>query len=363
MITNNSGSGAYNSTLNNCQVLNNKGGEGAGANNCILSNCFLSGNATGIEGLGGGAFQCTLNNCVLSGNSAPSGGGALASVLNNCLVINNTAYNAYSGQGSASWGGGVDDCIANNCTIAFNTVVNPPNPIGARAYGGGAVESELNNCIVQFNSIAPYPYGYNEYNYNYYLGTITNCCTSPLLYDGTGNFTSNPIFVNSAGGDYHLQTNSPCIDAGNNVYVTISSDLDGRPRIINRIVDIGAYEFQGPFNTWLQQFGLPTNGAADFIDTDGDGMNNYQEWIAGTNPTNAASVLELASPSQSISGISVTWQSVSTETYYLQSSTNLSAQPAFTFSQSNIVGKAGSTSYTDTTATNGGPYFYRVGVQ
>jgi hypothetical protein len=51
---------------------------------------------------------------------------------------------------------------------------------------------------------------------------------------------------------------------------------------------------------------------------------------------------------------------VKTRTYYLLSSTNL---PVFTPIQSNLVGQAGSTSYTDTTATNGGPYFFRVGVQ
>ena len=82
-------------------------------------------------------------------------------------------------------------------------------------------------------------------------------------------------------------------------------------------------------------------------------MNNYAEWKAGTNPTNAASVLAFQSPvTTNITGITVTWQSVSGVTYIAES-TNF---PAFTSIQSNIVGQAGSTSYTDTTATNGGPY-------
>ena len=66
-------------------------------------------------------------------------------------------------------------------------------------------------------------------------------------------------------------------------------------------MDIGAYEFQGAgmgeFTGWLQQYGLATDGSARHCSTtDCDGLNNWQEWIAGTVPTNALSVLKLLSP-------------------------------------------------------------------
>jgi hypothetical protein len=187
------------------------------------------------------------------------------------------------------------------------------------------------------------------------------------LPSGSSDITNAPLFVNQAGGNFRLQTNSPCINAGKNFYATNSTDLDGRPRIVGGTVDIGAYEFQGTgmgeFIGWLQQYGLPTSGSADYTDLDGDGMNNWQEWKTGTNPTNAASFLQILSTSNNVSGTTVTWQSVSGITYFLQSSTNLGGQPAFSTIQSNIVGQVGTTSYTDTTATNGGSHFYRVGVQ
>ena len=45
-------------------------------------------------------------------------------------------------------------------------------------------------------------------------------------------------------GDLRLRPNSPAIDAGDNAAVSskVTTDLDGRPRIINGAVDMGAYE-------------------------------------------------------------------------------------------------------------------------
>jgi len=50
--------------------------------------------------------------------------------------------------------------------------------------------------------------------------------------------------VDQTVGDFRLTADSPCINAGNNSFISSPTDLDGNPRIRDGIVDIGAYEFQ-----------------------------------------------------------------------------------------------------------------------
>jgi hypothetical protein len=334
-----------NASLVNCILIGNTSGySGGGVFSGTLTQCVLASNAVvGGRGWGGGAWSSTLRNCVLTGNNGYEGGGAASSRLNNCLLVQNTA----------TYGGGAFSSTLNNCTIVSNSATYNGGGIA-----GGSADAFATNCIVYYNS-APS-------SSNWSVGNLAFSCTQPLP-GGTGNFTNEPVFTSLAAGDFHPQSNSPCINAGWNPAVSSTTDLDGKPRVVGGTVDIGAYEFQSPSSllsyAWALQYGLPTDGSADFLDSDGDGMSNWQEWIAGSNPTNATSALIMSSPVTNAVGLQISWQSANGKLYYLQRATNLAASPAFSSIRSNIYGRIGTTIFIDNSATNPGPYFYRVGVQ
>jgi len=340
------GGGVCFGVLNNCTLNRNTANFGGGAYNCALSRCILGGNSASS---GGGTYYGTLDYCILANGSALSGGGAYTGTLNNCALTGNSI------SGYAPYGGGAYNCILNSCTVSGNSAT------GTWPYAGGAYSGTANNCILFFNA------GSNGANFFPDQSIVTYSCTTPNP-GGVGNITGPPLFVDFPAGNLRLQTNSPCINSGNNAGVSGPTDLDDKLRVVNGTVDMGAYEFQGIGSiisyAWLQQYGLPTDGSADFTDFDGDGLNNWQEWVAGTNPTNAPPPMRitLATRTDNPAAFTLTWESESTRMYYVQRSEDL-GQPAFPTIQDNIVGQAGTTSYTDTNAVGPGPFFYRVGVK
>ncbi len=355
--------------VSNCVIINCSAVSGGGAASATstgnspdfgggtLVNCLLTNNqATGLPGFppvganGGAAKNCRLINCTLAGNGryanspgAVVGGGAFACVLQNCLLVGNTTTNSFS-QGP---GGAAAYSVLTDCTVAQNS----------GGPGAGVYSCWLTNCIVYDNQ------GENHAADNF----VAYSCTTPMPTDGVGNITNAPLFVDVTNGNFHLQAGSPCINAGNNANAPRPTDLEGNMRIAGVRVDIGAYEFQGTglidFTGWLWQFGLRVDGSVDYSDSDSDRLNNWQEWIAGTIPTDALSALRMSNPIIDASGATVSWQSVGNRTYFLERSDNLGATPSFSRLISDLPGQEGTTTFTDPSPAGSGPFFYRVGVQ
>ena len=87
---------------------------------------------------------------------------------------------------------------------------------------------------------------------------------------------------------------------------------------------------------WLAQFGWTDNfDAAALVDTDGDGQNALQEFLAGTDPTDPTSVLRATlEPEPSTGGLVISWPSVDGKTYRVEQSADLSG--SWTVQTSNI---------------------------
>ena len=315
------------------------------AGHAILSGFTLTNGFAYLQD-GGGVWcdsSAVVTNCVITGNSSytywddgwqmpgGSGGGVHGGNLYNCTLSGNRAI----------YGGGAHGSTLHNCTLTGNP-------------DGGAAGSTLYNCIAYFNP------GFNAASCS-----LTHSCSIPIPTNGIGNITNEPVFVNLAGGDLHLQSNSPCINAGANGYVSSGIDLDGNPRIAGGTVDIGAYEFQNPSSTisyaWLQQYGLPTDGSADFTDADGDLLNNQQEWTADTNPTNAGSALRITSIAYPPL-VEFTFHSSASRTYSLTRCANLEASVwSLVPGATDIPGTGAALTLTDTNFAP--PSFYRVSVR
>jgi hypothetical protein len=289
------GGGISGCTALNCTITGNRvtgaGSTGGGARNSILNNCTLSNNRADYTG--GGASNCTLTNCTLTGNYASvGGGGAIGGTLVNCVLRGNEGY---GDGGGAFW-----NATLYNCTLVGNLAQN----------GGGAFGCTLYNCIIYHNTAIN---GSNNYS-----GSFNYCCTPDL--GGIGNITNAPLFVNETGGDLHLQTYSPCVNAGTNSYAGAAVDRDGNPRIVGGTVDIGAYEEP----TATTASGLPAV------------------------PANVVASLQGGQAG-------LTWNPAARASSY-----NVKRAPASGGAYTNLATGLTSTNYIDSTVVNGGKYFYVI---
>lgn len=288
-----SGAGIYNVTdgscqLINCKLTNNTATQDGGGiysitqgSQIMLSNCSLSGNsAVNGGGLYSDSGPPTLINCLIEDNQASQKGGGIYfsqmanyGSLTNCLLRGNSAM-----QGGAMYNGIASPTLT-NCTISDNT-----------ASQGGALYNTyfsptLRSSIIWHNHTSP---GAETTFANTDGSTVlTRYCliesgvTSYSAGEGNQTATISP-FVSST--DFTLSTNSQAIDAGDPASTTATSgatDLAGNLRITNNRIDIGAYEYQGPFCLLLTITQQPTSGSSVCVGSTVTAMVS----VSGTSPT------------------------------------------------------------------------------
>jgi len=123
----------------------------------------------------------------------------------------------------------------------------------------------------------------------------------------------------------------------------------------------GALASDGLPIAWLLTYFGTTNENAN-ADPTGKGMTLEQDYLAGTDPTNANSLLRITAESFSSGGTSamLTWDSVPTRYYYIQKTLGLSS-PAWGDSGLGLVSpSAGSTTTAGFPDTSAPTRFYRV---
>lgn len=97
-------------------------------------------------------------------------------------------------------------------------------------------------------------------------------------------------------------------------------------------------------------------------DSDGDGVDNLAEYLAGTNPLDRNSLFAFISLSESPDGgVILRWSSVEGKHYTILRSASLSTDPLDYLSiQRNVPATAGVTTFRDPAPKGAGPFFYRL---
>lgn len=281
--------------------------------NCIVFNNTFSGtNNTAKYSYGGGIYNegGIIENCSIYNNIAHNGGGVynekqglryayikgssiydnfahyngggiynMGGRIENSKIYSNSAYNDIN-YNIRTHGGGIYN---NNGKILYSHIYNNSayyimDAFGRKASGqGGGVCStsdysyDIINCIINNNESS----GIYCSNYSLWSSTVVNNiinCDDALIggswatrnsivsnSDLNINFLNPTSFIGNAKNDiqsnelitasWELKPTSLYIDAGDSSISGYDYDFAGNPRIVNNIIDLGAYEYQGNSNS------------------------------------------------------------------------------------------------------------------
>ncbi|UCC78979.1 MAG: T9SS type A sorting domain-containing protein [Candidatus Zixiibacteriota bacterium] len=202
------------------------------SNLTIINNVIRENSAVGVFGGGGGGIDffrsnAAIINNVISDNRSTVGGGIGCSVLSNLIICNNII----SKNLALNRGGGID-CGAGSALTISNTILWADS------------SQDFNEISVDTSSTI----------------TISYSNVQDTLWPGIGNISVDPLFRDTANGDFHLcedscgyLVDSPCIDTGD-------------PDILDRLLDC-AWGL-GSARSDMGAYGGGDSGMVNIIDND-----------------------------------------------------------------------------------------------
>jgi hypothetical protein len=207
-------------------AINNYGGT------LTVSNSTLTGNSVTADG--GGIYNqgtLTVSSCTLAGNSANGSGGGIYNHYQGTLTISNSTL---AGNRTGFYGGGL--------SVLFGSLPSLRNTLIAENFFG----AQLSDVDGRLNPAG----AYNLIGDGTGMTGLTNGVNGNQV--GSASAPIDPLLGPLQGNGGPTQTmallpGSPAIDAGDNAD---APDWDqrgpGYPRIVNGIIDIGAFEVQAP---------------------------------------------------------------------------------------------------------------------
>jgi len=243
------------STLINTSFTQNSADFGGGmyidtdnpGQNTILTNVTFTGNTATSRG--GGLYiyssYVTLTNVIFTQNSADHSGGGMGNYASHPTLTNVT----FSGNTAPTNAGGAILNFGSSISGGSNAIIrnsllwgNPGGEVVNDTSGGDDSSATISYSIVQ---------GCNP------GGSWNGACG---VNAGNNPADANPNF----GTNLHLSAGSPAIDTGNNTFLNgLAIDMDGNPRVVGGVVDLGVYEYQHGAAVYRVIPGGRTTGACD----------------------------------------------------------------------------------------------------
>ncbi len=201
---------------------------------------------------GSGRGAGLVDRCIITNNVSTSECGAVfiqAGTLRNSLI----AYNSANGNGSALF------CFLSSCNVHNNTFVCNTNLV------------KSGEMTIRYNGNAPDFRGNICYDNRTGTGALDTNARTDIYLESRNLFNPDgDIFVDAAGGDFHLNSEYSDMTLIEDRFATSeyeatfpfgSLDLDRKERAVKDMVDMGCYELQlAALSCWT---GVSKNGTLD----------------------------------------------------------------------------------------------------